>query len=106
MTRHLHIQKLRAAVGHEKKVARDIGGRRTAASGALPGHKGDAYNERWLVEAKQTKSPRYALTLEVWRKIELEAFDKKRLPVLVIDMAGRRVAVVDYNDWLALAPHA
>ena len=36
MTRHLHIQKLRAAVGHEKKVARDIGGRRTAASGALP----------------------------------------------------------------------
>lgn len=100
------IRKIRSSVRQEKRIAKDVGGRRTAASGALPGLKGDVKADDWLIEAKQTQSVRYSLTLAVWRKIEREAILSGRKPALVIEMAGRQVVCVDYNDWLAMRGEA
>lgn len=102
MSRVFTIRKLRASVRQEKKIAKDIGGRRVAGSGSLPGMKGDVTSSRWLVEAKQTVTQRFSLTLRLWRKIEGEAVSKGKLPVMLIEMSGRTLAVIDYNDFLAI----
>jgi len=102
-TRVFTIRKLRASVSQEKRIAKDVGGRRVAGSGSLPGLKGDVKDpEGWLLEAKQTEKPRYSLTLAVWRKIEREALQKGKQPALIVEMAGRKVAVISYDDWLAM----
>ena len=96
------IRKLRSSVRQEKKIAKDVGGRRVAGSGSMPGNKGDVKASGWLVEAKQTLKARFPLTLQLWRKIEREAFKASKTPAMVIEMAGRSLVVIDYKDWLAM----
>ena len=96
------IRKLRASVAQEKKIAKDVGGRRVAGSGSMPGNKGDVREANWLIEAKQTVKGRFSLTLQLWRKIECEAFRTGKTPAMVIEMAGRSLVVISYQDWLAM----
>ena len=100
--RFLTTRKLRASVAQEKQIARDVGGRRVAGSGSMPGNKGDVKEDEWLIEAKMTVSGRYSLTLQTWRKIEREAAVKGKRPVIIVKIAGRSLAVIDYHDFLAL----
>lgn len=102
MSRVFTIRKLRSSVNQEKRVARLMGGRRVAGSGNQPGNKGDVVDDEWLTEAKQTVKPRYSLALLTWRKIEREAIAKGRRPVLIVEMAGRTLAVIDMDDFLTL----
>lgn len=95
-------RRIRSSVQQERRIAKAVGGHRVAASGALPGAKGDVKTAEWLIEAKQTIRSRYSLTLAVWRKIEREALEKGKKPALIVEMAGRSVAVIDLNDWLEL----
>jgi len=95
-------QNIRSSVLQEKRIARDTGGRRVAGSGSQPGNKSDVTAGKWRVEAKQTTSSRYSLTLAVWRKIEMEAFRAGQEPVLVVEISGRKLAVLDYQMWLGL----
>jgi hypothetical protein len=96
------IRKLRSSVAQEKRIAKDVGGRRVAGSGSMPGNKGDVKADGWLVEAKQTVKGRFSLTLQLWRKIECEAYKTGKTPAMVIEMAGRSLVVLGYNDWLAM----
>lgn len=100
--RKLIVRRTKASVQQEKRLAVDIGGRRVAGSGALQGMKGDVKEEDWLVEAKMTKANRYSLTLAVFRKIECEAIRAGRRPVLALELAGRTLAVVTWDDFLAM----
>lgn len=95
------LPRLRRSVQQEKRVARQLGGRRVVASGALLGSKGDVKADRWLVECKTTTSPRFPLTLALFRKIEFEAMQAGRAPVMIIEMAGRSLAVITLDDFLA-----
>ncbi len=95
-------QRLRRSVQQERGIAKDVGGRRVAGSGNQPGNKGDVDADRWRIEAKQTVKPSYSLKLAEWRKIETAAIRASKSPVMIVEMAGRKLAVIDYNDWLAL----
>lgn len=68
----------------------------------MPSMKGDVRATLWLVEAKQTRTSRYNLTLAVWRKIEREAMRASKEPALMIDMAGRNLVVISEATFLAL----
>ena len=100
--RFLNVRKLRSSVAQEKRIAKDVGGRRVAGSGSMPGNKGDVKHADWLIEAKQTVKGRFPLTLQLWRKIETEAFRASKTPAMVIEMAGRSLVVISYDDWLAM----
>ena len=95
-------QRLRRSVQQERGIAQDVGGRRVAGSGNQPGNKGDVRAGDWLIEAKQTVKPSYSLKLGEWRKIEAAAIRASKSPVMIVEMAGRKLAVIDYDDWLAL----
>lgn len=95
----------KASKRQEQGIARDMGGRRVAGSGSLPSNKGDVKAEHFLIEAKQTRGVRFSLTLALWRKIYAEATKTGKRPAMVIEMAGRKVAVIDYDDFLAMQGH-
>ncbi len=102
----VNTDRLRRAVRAEKRVASVLAGRRTAASGSQPGDKGDVRvetkGERWLVEVKQSVSPRYSLTLKTWNTIANYAVKKGKEPLLVLEIAGQKLAVMDLNAFQAL----
>ena len=84
----------RRSTKQEKKVAKEVGGRVTAASGALWGQTADVRNDQFLVECKTT------LNYSTWEKIRHEALrDGFREPVMCIDLEDgkHRLAVLDYN---------
>lgn len=90
---------LRLSKAQEKGIAVEVGGRRTAGSGNQPTDKGDVSSAEWLGEAKMTKSTRFGLTLLMWRKIEYYAMKKGKLPYMVIELAGRKLAVIRWEDF-------
>lgn len=87
----------------ETRVASAVaGGRRVVASGSLPSMKGDVRSTRWLVECKTTLAASYGLSLKVLLKIEREAIIASKVPVLQVDIKGRRYVVMTYEDWLLM----
>lgn len=91
----------RKSKDQESKVAKELAGRVTPASGALWGAKGDVRNDVFLVECKTTSKPFYTLTFATWSKIYKEAIrDGLRIPVMCIDLEkeGKRFAVMCSKD--------
>lgn len=80
-------ERKRKSKKQESKVAKELSGKVTPASGALWGAKGDVRSEAFLVECKTTEKTSYRLTFNTWNKIYLEAIkDGLRIPVMCIDL--------------------
>lgn len=91
------MEKRKASLKQEKRVAKEIGGRTVLASGALWFSKADIRNSRFLCEAKTTEKSSYRLYLKTWEKIYHEANrDGLREPVMCIELNNgeTRLAVV------------
>ena len=75
---------------HEKKIARDYGGRQKSGSGASPYSKGDVVlpKANILVEAKTTDKASYRLEIETLAKISREAIGEGRDPAMEIEILG------------------
>lgn len=60
----------------EKSVAKTIGGKQTANSGATPFQKGDVVTDDWLIECKTKTTPSESMSIkkEWLEKNEEEAF--------------------------------
>ena len=85
----------------ESKVAKELSGKVTPASGALWGAKADVRNDTFLVECKTTEKDFYSLTFNTWDKIYHEAIkDSLRIPVMCIDLQNgkQRYAVMCSKD--------
>ena len=90
----------------EERIAKDIGGRTTPASGALWAFKADVRNDKYLIEAKFTDNNKYQLKYTTWDKIKREAInDGLRIPVMQIDIQGSQYALLRVEDLEALAQY-
>ena len=87
----------------EIRISEDLGGRKTPASGALAGNKGDVETQRWLIDAKLTEQKSYSLTTKVLRKIDGEAVAYGKIPALVIEFTRAGFGVT--QKW-AVIPYA
>ena len=91
----------RISKNQESRVAKEISGKVTPASGALWGAKADVRNDIFLVECKITEKDFYSLTFNTWDKIYHEAIkDSLRIPVMCIDLLNgkQRYAVMCSKD--------
>ena len=86
----------------ERDIASDLGGRPVPASGAFWHRKGDARSQEFLVEAKRTDSASLSIKRQIWDKIRREALLDGRIPVLALQIQDRKLAVLDWEDFLAL----
>lgn len=64
----------------EKAVAKAVGGKKTANSGATPFQKGDVSTDNWLIECKTKTSPSESISIkrEWLDKNEEEAFSMQK----------------------------
>lgn len=92
----------RESARHEKRLAKAIGGSRTAASGAFWSRKGDVRSTDLLVEHKWTGKKSFTLTAQVLEKIMTEALLDGRIPVLGVHLNGHNYVVLDEEDFLDL----
>lgn len=84
----------------EKKVAKAIGGKQTANSGATDFSKGDVTTDTWLIECKTATSEKQSFSIkrEWLKKNREEAFSMgKDYNALVFDFGdnGERFYIVD-----------
>lgn len=90
----------------EGKIAKEIGGKTTIASGATWIQKADVRNDKYLVEAKTTMSNSYTLSLTTWDRIRYQATkDGLRIPLMCIDLfdGEERLAIMSNLDLWGLA---
>ncbi len=90
----------------EKKIAKAVGGKQVANSGATPFNKGDVTNDDWLFEAKtKTKeSNSFSIKKEWITKNKEEAFAMGKLhSAVVIDFGdGEQFYLLDEKTFLQL----
>jgi len=87
---------------HEKRLAKKVGGTRTAASGAFWSRKGDVRSKGLLIEHKWTSKKQVTIKSEVLKKITREAILDNRIPVLGLHLDGENYVVLLEDDYLEM----
>ena len=87
---------------HEDRLAKVLGGSRTAASGAFWSRKGDVRTPDLLVEHKWTGKQSFTVKAAVLKKIQTEAILEHRTPVLGFHLDGINGVILFEDDWLEL----
>jgi hypothetical protein len=87
---------------HEKRIAKEIGGSTTAASGAFWSRKGDVRNDDLLVEHKWTGKKSKTIQASELQKITIEAIMDGRTPVFGIHLDGEDYVILLETDFLEL----
>jgi hypothetical protein len=90
------------ANAHEKKLAKRLGGRRTPASGALDGFKGDIVLNEFLIDDKLTDGKSITVTKDMIMKINREAREAGKSPVLSLSFKGLGLAG---DTWYLIPEH-
>jgi hypothetical protein len=87
---------------HEKRIAKAVGGKTTAASGAFWSRKGDVRSDDLLIEHKWTGKKSFSLKSDVLEKIVTEAIIDSRMPVLGISLNNQNYVLLTENDFLEM----
>ncbi len=85
---------------HEDRLAKAIGGQRTAASGAFWSRKGDVRSKDLLIEHKWTGKATVTIKAAVLEKIVTEAVLDSRTPVLGISLNNENYVILTEDDFL------
>jgi hypothetical protein len=87
---------------HEKRLAKVVGGSRTAASGAFWSRKGDVRSGDLLIEHKWTGKSSFTVKAAVLEKIVKEAILDSRMPVLGVSLNNENYVLLTEDDFLEL----
>ena len=87
---------------HEDRLAKAIGGQRSAASGAFWSRKGDVRSTDLLIEHKWTGKTSFTVKAAVLEKIVKEAILDSRTPVLGISLNNENYVILTEDDFLEL----
>jgi Holliday junction resolvase len=87
---------------HEKRLAKTLGGKKTAASGAFWSMKGDVRMDDFLIEHKWTGKKTFTLKADVLEKIITEAILDGRTPALGVHLNGKNYVLLEEYDFVEL----
>lgn len=87
---------------HENRLAKELGGSRTAASGAFWSRKGDVRNAELLIEHKWTGKKSKTIQSAELKKITTEAIMDGRMPVFGLHLDGENYVVLLETDLMEL----
>lgn len=87
---------------HEDRLAKAIGGSRTAASGAFWSRKGDVRSEELLIEHKWTGKKSKTIQSAELKKITTEAIMDGRIPVFGMHLDGEDYVIMLETDLLEI----
>jgi len=99
-----HMPKLTKSDKQEIRIAKDIGGKRSAASGALPGLKRDQRNIKMLIESKTTDAASFRVDLKDLEFLGRQAYTEGKCPAYAIQIKlHEEVVLLPENDIFGLA---
>lgn len=84
---------LNKGIKAERKLAKDIDGKTTPASGASI-IKGDIITDRFVIQSKYTDKKSFSLKLKDLLQAEADALHEGREPLFMIEFSGRRYWVL------------
>lgn len=87
---------------HEARLAKKIGGQRSAGSGAFWSRKGDVRNRELLIEHKWTGKSSFTVKAAVLEKIVKEAILESRTPILGFSLNDENYCIMTEDDLLEL----
>ena len=87
---------------HEVRLAKEIGGQRSAGSGSFWSRKGDVRSSDLLIEHKWTGKASFTVKATVLEKIVKEAILDSRTPVLGISLNNKNYVILTEDDFLEL----
>jgi hypothetical protein len=87
---------------HEKRLAKKIGGKRNAASGALWSRKGDVRSDDLLIEHKWTGKKQFTVKSDVIKKNVREAILEGRMPVIGVHLDGENYVILLEDDFMEM----
>lgn len=87
---------------HEVRLAKKIGGQRSAGSGAFWSRKGDVRSSDVLIEHKYTGKTSFTVKAAVLEKIVKEAILESRMPLLGISLNNNNYILLTEDDFLEL----
>lgn len=87
---------------HENRLAKAIGGSRTAASGAFWSRKGDVRSDTLLIEHKWTGKKSKTIQSAELKKITTEAIMDGRTPVFGLHLDGEDYVILLETDLLEI----
>jgi hypothetical protein len=87
---------------HEKRLAKKVGGSKTAASGAFWSRKGDVRSHDLLIEHKWTGKKSFSIKAIEIEKIVTEAIIDSRMPVFGISLNDKNYVLLTEDDFLEM----
>ena len=87
---------------HEKRLAKAVGGKTTAASGAFWSRKGDVRSNDLLIEHKWTGKKTKTIKADELEKITTEAMIDGRTPVFGISLNNKNYVILTEDDFLEM----
>jgi hypothetical protein len=87
---------------HEDRLAKKVGGQRSAGSGAFWSRKGDVRSQDMLIEHKWTGKASFTVKATVLEKIVEEAILDSRMPVLGFSLNNKNYVMLTEDDFLEL----
>ncbi len=81
----------RFANKREKRLADNLGVKRTPNSGSLPHFKGDLFSDNCTIDVKSTKGEQIKITVRMLEKLVNDAISMGRDPVLVLDFPNSKL---------------
>ena len=93
---------LKESQKHEKRLAKRIGGKRNAASGAIWNRKGDVRSDDLLIEHKYTGKKQYTLKSIDLEKNVTNAILESRMPVFGISLNSKNYVLLTEDDFLEM----
>ena len=83
----------------EKRVAKDLEGKRQPASGSRWGYRRDVVTPRFLIETKTTKSDKFTVLFKDLAFIKKQAYLTGKVPVYLVSLLdSSEVAILPDND--------
>jgi hypothetical protein len=83
----------------EERIAKDLGGKRQPASGAIWGYRRDVKTPSILVEAKTTKNLKFSLSIADLEFLRVQAYGQGKIPAYVIELAEKgEVVILPYQE--------
>jgi len=98
----LKTEGLKESQKHEKRLAKRIGGKRNAASGAMWNRKGDVRSDDLLIEHKYTGKKQYTLKSIDLEKNVTNAILESRMPVFGISLNSKNYVLLTEDDFLEM----
>ena len=97
---------VKPGIREERNILKKLEFSRIPFSGSLWTEKSDGQNKHFRVEVKSTEKKSYSLKKSIWQKIEREALETGKIPLMALDISGLELVVLElevfkelYRDW-------